>query len=271
MLDADLIYRALSETSRSGLDSFDVLDVVPSTNTWLMQQDTHERGRFRVVLAEHQTNGRGRQNKRWVSPPRAGISLSIAYTFNRNPGNLSCVTLAAGVGVANALQSFGLNTVKLKWPNDIYVGGAKLGGILTDAQTAPGSRITMVLGVGINVDIGTVSNTDEYANIDYTITDLQSHVMQQLNRSKVAGTVIDQLISTVLRFEEEGLAPFRADWNKYDWLRSKQIDVTMPDCQLSGAADGIDSNGALRVMTDHGLRRVYTGSITVRGARETEA
>ncbi|MEQ8207213.1 MAG: biotin--[acetyl-CoA-carboxylase] ligase, partial [Woeseia sp.] len=267
----DLIYRSLSEASRADLDSFDVLDVVPSTNTWLMQQDTHERGRFRVVLAEHQTNGRGRQNKRWVSPPRAGLSLSVAYTFNRNPGNLSCVTLAAGVGIANALQSFGLNTVKLKWPNDLYVGSAKLGGILTDAQTAPGSRITMICGVGINIDIGTVSNADEYANIDYTITDLQSHVMKEMNRSQVAGKVIDQLLRTLARFEEEGLAPFRADWNKYDWLKSKQVDVTMPDCQLSGLADGIDANGALRVMTEHGLRRVYTGSIAVRGGSEQGA
>ena len=271
MLDADLIYRSLCEASRAGLDSFDVLDVVSSTNTWLMQQDTHERGRFRVVLAEHQTDGRGRQNKRWVSPPRAGISLSVAYTFNRNPGNLSCVTLAAGVGIARALQSFGLNTVKLKWPNDIYVGGAKLGGILTDAQTAPGSRITMICGVGINIDIGTASHAEDFASIDYTITDLQSHVTKAMNRSQVAGAVIDQLLRTIVRFEEEGLDPFRADWNKFDWLKSKDIDVTMPDCELSGVADGIDANGALRVMTEHGLRRVYTGSIRLRGATEPNA
>ncbi len=267
LLDADLIHRTLSDQSRTALNALDVFDVIPSTNTWLMQQDRHEPGRFHAVLAEHQTAGRGRQSKRWISPPRASVCLSVGYTFSSNPKNLACLTLAAGVGVLNALRDVGVANAKLKWPNDIYVADAKLGGILTDAQTASGGRITMICGVGLNVDVGAVSDVNQYAEVDYTITDVQSHTEQRVDRSVIAAAVIEQLIRVVTRFEQEGLDPFRADWNSADWLRGKKVRVSMPDSEVTGIADGIDANGALRVMTENGRRRVYTGSITVLDAQ----
>jgi BirA family transcriptional regulator, biotin operon repressor / biotin---[acetyl-CoA-carboxylase] ligase len=263
LLDADLIHRSLSDQARTALDSLDVLDVVPSTNTWLMQQEHREPGRFRAVLAEYQTAGRGRQSKRWVSPPRASVCLSIAYTFSQSPKNLSCLTLAAGVGVLAALRGLGIDSPQLKWPNDLYAGGAKLGGILTDAQSGAGGLITTICGVGLNVDLGAVTDPADLASIDYTITDLQSHIDKALNRSVIAAALIEQLIRVISRFEQEGLDPFRADWNNADWLRGKTVKVTMPDSEITGTADGIDANGALRVLTEHGRRRVYTGSIEV--------
>ncbi|MDZ7642850.1 MAG: biotin--[acetyl-CoA-carboxylase] ligase [Woeseiaceae bacterium] len=265
LLDADLIHRSLGDTARQSLDSLDVLDIVPSTNTWLMQQDRHERGRFRAALAEHQTAGRGRQSKRWFSPPGSGVCLSLAYTFSQNPRNLSCLTLAAGVAVARALEKCGADTLKLKWPNDLYIGNAKLGGILTDAQTASGSRITMICGVGINVDLKPVDAGTDFAGFDYSVTDLRSHFDELPNRSVLAAAIIDQLTVTIQTFEQDGLDPFRADWNTRDWLRGKPIEVEMPDSSVHGTADGIDANGALRVMTNHGRRRVFTGTVRVAG------
>lgn len=267
LLDADLIHRTLSDQSRTVLSALDVFDVVPSTNTWLMQQDKHEAGRFHAVLAEHQTAGRGRQSKRWISPPQASVCLSLGYTFSSNPKNLACLTLAAGVGVLKALQGVGVVGAKLKWPNDVYVGDAKLGGILTDAQSTTGGRITMICGVGLNIDVGAVSDVNPYAEVDYAITDVQSHTEQPVNRSAIAAAVIEQLIRVVTRFEQEGLDPFRADWNNADWLRGKTVKVSMPDSEVTGTADGIDANGALRVLTEHGRRRIYTGSITVLDAQ----
>lgn len=270
-LDADLIYRSISDASREHLDSLDVLDVVPSTNTWLMEQDRHERGRFHAAMAEHQTAGRGRQGKRWFCPPKASVCLSLGYTFERNPNNLSCLTLAAGVATVNALTSFGASSLKLKWPNDLYAGNAKLGGILTDAQTASGGRITMICGVGVNIDLSLVPHGEKPEDIDYSITDLRGQLDESPNRSYVAGAIIDRLIPAIRRFEQEGLEPFRADWNRLDWLRGKPVEVTMPDSTITGTADGIDANGALRVLTDQGRRRVYTGTVRVVEPRRQES
>lgn len=264
-LDPDLIYRSISNAAREHLDSLDVLDVVPSTNTWLMQQEHHEKGRFHAALAKHQTAGRGRQGKRWYCPPKAGVCLSLGYTFKHNPNNISCLTLAAGVATTLALNSLGANGLRLKWPNDIYADNAKLGGILTDAQTATGGRITMICGVGINCDLSLAGDGDEPTGLDYLMTDLRSHMDELPQRSLVAGAIIDRLILAVLRFEEEGLDPFRADWNRVDWLRNKKVVVDMPDSRIQGIADGIDANGALRVITEQGRRRVYTGSVWLAG------
>ncbi len=267
LLDAARIERALSESARESLDRLEVLDVVPSTNTWLMQQVRHERGSFQAVLAEHQTAGRGRQSRRWFSPRRAGLCLSLSYTFNENPDNISCLTLAAGVAVLQALDSLGVRKLKLKWPNDIYAGEAKLGGILTDAQTASGGRITMICGVGLNVDLS-LAETDrkDLAALDYSVTDLNSHCDELPDRSSIAAAIIERLIAAFRTFELHGVEPFRADWNEHDWLQGKQIVVDMPDCQVSGTADGIDANGALRVMTSQGRRRVFTGDVRVLAA-----
>lgn len=267
-LDADLIHRSLSDIARRDLDSLDVLDVVPSTNTWLMQQP-HEAGRFRAVLAEHQTAGRGRNSRRWFSPPQAGLCLSLSYTFARSPANISCLTLAAGVAVTRALDAIGARDLQLKWPNDIYAGDAKLGGILVDAQSTPGGHITLVCGVGINVDLSIVTSEEPLPLSEYTITDLHSHARQLPGRSKIAAAIIDRLVKSFNVFAKDGLEPFRADWNRLDWLKNKQVHVELPDGSLAGTADGIDANGALRVLTEHGRRRVYTG--TVRLASELSA
>ncbi|MCB1845177.1 MAG: biotin--[acetyl-CoA-carboxylase] ligase [Halioglobus sp.] len=263
LLDAELICRSLDEACRADLERIDVLDAVTSTNTWLMEKEPQECGRYRAVLAEHQTAGRGRQGKRWVSPPRAGVCLSLSCTFDSKPNSLSCLTLAAGIAVARALNSFGLETVKLKWPNDIYAGSAKLGGILTEAQTSSDGRITVIIGVGVNVDTAAAGTADGFANMDYAITDLHSHIDTPVDRSLLAAAIIEQLVHAVRCFEAEGLAPFRAEWIGYDYLKGKRIAVTMPDSHLSGVAQGIDANGALRLMTEQGLRRVYTGSVSV--------
>ena len=267
LLDAAAIKKALSESARASLDSVDVLDVVPSTNTWLMQQVRHDRGRFQAVLAEHQTAGRGRQGRRWFSPRKAGLCLSLSYTFERNPGNISCLTLAAGVAVLQGLESLGAKNLRLKWPNDIYAGNAKLGGILTDAQTASGGRITMTCGVGLNIDLSLAeSGTKDLDTLDYAVTDLRCHIDELPDRSIVAATLLEGLIEAFRQFERDGLEPFRADWNARDWLRGKQVCVDMPDCTVLGTADGIDVNGALTVMTAQGRRRIFTGDVCLSAA-----
>lgn len=266
-LEADDIRGRVGESAAAHLDALEVLDVVPSTNTWLMQQERHDRGRFHAVLAEHQTAGRGRRSRRWFSPPNAGICLSVSYTFRDTPGNIACLTLAAGVAVREALASLGVRDLNLKWPNDLYADGAKLGGILTDAQTASASRITMICGVGLNVDLSVAdTGIPDSDSATYAITDIRSHADRVPTRSEIAAAVIEGLIEGILRFEAEGLEPFRAGWNEHDELHGQNVTVEMPDGIIRGVADGIDANGALRVQTSQGRRRVFTGDVRVHRA-----
>lgn len=264
-LDAEQIRSSLDPSARDVIDELVVLSEVPSTNTWLMQQELHEPARFGVVLAKHQTAGRGQRSRRWYSPRGAGLYLSVGYTFAQNPNNISCLTLAAGVAVAKALREMGVNELMLKWPNDLYVNDAKLGGILTDAQTAPGDRITMICGVGINFDLGD-ANDEEAARAGigergYAPTDLRSQLDTLPAGSDVAARIIEALVIATQQFETSGLEPFIKEWNGLDRLLGEAVNVDLPDGQIHGIADGIDASGALRVMTKQGRRRVFTGSV----------
>jgi BirA family biotin operon repressor/biotin-[acetyl-CoA-carboxylase] ligase len=262
LLNEDRIRDALSDDARSKIDSLVILDIVASTNTWLLEQQPPAAGRYHAVLAEQQTAGRGRHGRNWISPRGAGLYLSVSYTFTRSPDNLACVTLAAGVAAVQALERVGAGKLGLKWPNDICARDAKLGGILVDAQTGAANRITVICGIGLNYDLSLIdAERHGLTNLDYTVSDLRNQCDQLPKRNQTAAAIISRVIRAIGIFETRGLAPFRADWNQYDWLRGKRVDVDMPGDEFEGIADGIDANGALRVVTEHGPRRVYTGTV----------
>lgn len=264
-LTEDGINAALKASARKELQDLVVLDCVSSTNTWMLEQERPSAGQYRAVLAQQQTAGRGRHGRNWISPRGAGLYLSLAYTFNRTPDNLACLTLAAGVATVQALESGGATQLGLKWPNDIYAHNAKLGGILVDAQTGAGGHVSIVCGIGINLDLD-LADTDREVldNFEYTVTDLKCHCAALPSRDATAAAIIARVMRATRLFEAQGLDPFRADWSKYDWLIGKPVDIDMPGDEFEGVADGIDQHGALRVTTLHGTRHVYSGTVRVR-------
>jgi BirA family transcriptional regulator, biotin operon repressor / biotin---[acetyl-CoA-carboxylase] ligase len=149
--DATLIRAALSAEAGSKLDELELFGSIASTNTYLLAQPPPVPQRCRVAIANHQTSGRGRHYRRWVSPPGAGLCLSLAYTFEERPYELPSLTLAIGVGMVDVLKSLGVDGIKLKWPNDIVALGGKLGGILTEVQSRNDGGATVVTGIGLNI------------------------------------------------------------------------------------------------------------------------
>ena len=135
-LDASAFRRPLSECTRAKLESLELFGEIASTNTYLMSQPAPTAGHCRVAIADHQTSGRGRHNRHWLSHPGDGLCLSLAYTFEKAPEHLPALTLALGVGVIGALQGLNVSGCRLKWPNDIVARDGKLGGILTEAVKA---------------------------------------------------------------------------------------------------------------------------------------
>ena len=106
-LDASVIQDSLAEASLARLDQVEVFPTIASTNTHLLAQPAPAPGRSRAALADHQTAGRGRHNRRWLTPPGAGLCLSLAYTFADQPQQLPALTLAIGVGIVDALHGRG--------------------------------------------------------------------------------------------------------------------------------------------------------------------
>jgi BirA family biotin operon repressor/biotin-[acetyl-CoA-carboxylase] ligase len=267
-LDVEGIQEPLAELTNTKLEKLEVFSSIASTNTYLMSQPPPAEGRYRVAVADHQTSGRGRHYRRWISAPGSGVYLSFAYTFPEKSGSVAGLTLAIGVGVVSALQRLDIDGISLKWPNDIVALDGKLGGILTEVQSGTEPGTTVITGVGLNVDIEDRIDFGVESDWTHKAVDLKSVAPETPDREIIVGALIDSLYLTFRQFAESGLAAFMDDWRQHDWLRGREITVDMPDKQVTGMAVGVDDDGMLLVDTGTGQVRVLSGSIVMAGPRE---
>jgi BirA family biotin operon repressor/biotin-[acetyl-CoA-carboxylase] ligase len=268
-LDAAGVQQPLTEIANVNLEKLEVFSSIASTNTYLMSQPAPGAGRFRVAIADHQTSGRGRHYRRWISAPGSGVYLSFAYTFPNEARPLDGLTLAIGVGVVSALRHLGVDGLGLKWPNDIVALDGKLGGILTEVQSGRAPEATVVTGIGLNVNIEERIEFGAESDWAHKAVDLKSIKPDLPGRELLAGTLVDSLYLTFKRFEQSGLGGFIEEWQRYDWLRGREITVDMPDKQVTGVAAGIGEDGTLILDTSDGRVCVLSGSIVMAGPLES--
>lgn len=267
-LDVSIVQRPLSEPTNSKLEKLEVFSSIASTNTYLLSQPAPASGRYRVAIADHQTSGRGRHYRRWISAPGSGLCMSFGYTFSRKVEQLPGLTLAIGVGVIAALRQLGIEGVSLKWPNDIVALDGKLGGILTEVQSGKVDGVTVVTGIGLNVHMRSGFDIEAESGWTHRAVDLNAISSDPPTREALAGTLIEHLYWTCSRFDDSGFAGFAEQWQRHDWLRDREITVDMPDKQVTGIAVGVDDDGALLVENKSGRMRVISGSIVLAGLTE---
>jgi BirA family biotin operon repressor/biotin-[acetyl-CoA-carboxylase] ligase len=267
-IDAAAIQQSLSDASASSLDLLEAFAEIDSTNSYLLREPPPLPGRHRVAIAGHQTAGRGRHDREWLSAHHGSLCLSIAYTFIETPDNLPALTLASGVGIVNALGQFSIDGVGLKWPNDIVLCEGKLGGILTETRSSGGTGVTVVVGIGLNIDLPEALSSNTASTWAHRAIDLKSVMASPPAREALSVAIIDKLFRVLSTYASKGFDAFASDWAQLDWLQGRAISVDGPDGAISGIADGVDADGALRVRTAKGTQRINSGSITVEIATE---
>lgn len=212
-----------------------------------------------LLVAEHQTGGRGRHGRGWHS--QRGVSLTFSLSVPMAPRDWSGLSLAAGVAVAEALDpSTTAPRIGLKWPNDLWLidapgQGRKLGGILIETVAAGPSRLAIV-GVGINV---LPFESREAATGMACWQELEPAASAPLALARIAGPLVDALLD----FGREGLAPFSARFAARDLLRGHRVRSTDPNCP-EGLAEGISPAGELLVRDSAGLHTLSFGEVSVR-------
>ena len=260
--DPAALRQSLRPESLQRLEELEVFDEIDSTNTYLLAMPAPPIGMFRVAMAGHQTAGRGRRDRAWVSPPDSGLYLSFAYTFPVYPGGLSALTLVTGIAVIDALAAAGVNGVLLKWPNDLVLDNAKLGGILTEVQHDGATALTVVTGVGLNIELPDAHDIGLDSEWARRATDMQSAAGGPPQRNRLAAVILDELVSACVEFADRGFERFAVRWPAIDWLLGKDIVVFDERNRIEGMAAGVDKDGALLVQTRDGARRrVISGSI----------
>jgi BirA family biotin operon repressor/biotin-[acetyl-CoA-carboxylase] ligase len=261
LLDRDAIARhAGAHASRFGVE---VVDAVDSTNTLLMRRGAEGAASGSVLAAEWQTSGRGRMGRTWHAGIGAALTFSLLWRFTQGAGALAGLSLAAGVALARALSSLGVESAALKWPNDVLWDGRKLAGMLIEIQGDALGPSAVVIGVGLNVRL-----TDAVrARIDQPAADLESACGRHIDRNAVLGTVLANLADVLDAFAQSGFAPLREEWERYHAHQGAKIAVKLPDGQVDeGIARGVDENGALLFERGSTVRRLHSAEISVRPA-----
>ena len=228
-----------------------VVERCSSTNVVL-----RDAGKADVLLAaEEQTAGRGRRGRRWHCAPRAGVTFSLARTTRRPLAELAGLSLVAGLGAARALRALGATRVALKWPNDLVIGGAKLGGILVETR-GNGRGALAVIGIGINCRRDAALES----RLRRPVASLDQHI--EVDRNRVIAAVGAGVLQALAAFEAQGLEPLCAEWEAMDAHAGEQVRVRLADGRVvSGVARGLAADGALRLQTRAGVRALRSAQV----------
>ncbi len=264
-----LVAARISETlSRSVRDRVARLDVAwstGSTNTELVERANPPTGRSEVLFAEYQTAGRGRRGRTWLAPPGGAVCFSMSWTFPEVPRDAGALSLAVGVCVLRALEAQGVRDAQLKWPNDVLVGDRKLGGILIELRAESGGPACAVIGIGLNVALG-AALLEKIATTGLQAVDLTAVAKAAVSRNALAASLVESCMQGLLEFGQTGLRPFLDEWHHADALRGRLVNVRAGESSVGGLARGIDLSGALLVETSEGLRKFFSGEVSVRPA-----
>ncbi len=236
-----------------------VVPACASTNAELL---AGEAGAPALLIADHQSRGRGRRGRRWYSAPGDGLLLSLGHRVGRPLRELPGLSLAAGVAALRALRGLGLAQVELKWPNDLLAGGAKLGGILVETRVRDGAAWA-VIGIGINWHAA--PGGSRLRRDAVCVAQLVNEVP---SRTSGAHAVATELLRALREFDTLGLDAFRAEWEAAHAHAGQRVRVRLSDGRVvSGTADGIGADGSLRLRTRRGVRDIHTGTLLVERTR----
>lgn len=259
LLEEDTIRGALRPDLRARL-RLAVLPATDSTNTRLLAAPAADDPQ--ALLAEHQTGGRGRRGRSWHSPFGQNLYLSLARSFPAWPPQLTALPLAVGVACAEALTALGVPGLRLKWPNDLWCGDAKLGGILIEQRGEAGGACRVVVGVGLNVSMRSATR----AEIGQDWTSLAAVLTGPVSRNALAAALLTQLLDALDRFATDGFAPFAPRWAALDLTRDRAVRIERPEGAAEGVARGVDESGALLLEGTSGTERILGGDVSLRVA-----
>ena len=243
--------------------SWKFLEVTTSTQDeakkWVQKGAPHGA----LVVAEEQTQGRGRLGRSWFSPPGKNLYFTVALKLPTPSPPPNTLSLLAGVAVAEALRSQFNAQVFIKWANDVVGGdGRKLSGILVEGFKDRSGTDWALIGIGVNVNLTENELPDELREI---ATSLQILLGRQFDRFQVLAAILVSLEAWWEDWAEGRLEKVLKAFEAFDWLKGKRVRLTLPDGAIfEGVAIGVTKEGHLRLRLSDGLERDFpVGEATV--------
>ncbi len=223
----------------------EILDCAPSSNTLLLQQAGHGAPSGMVLAVEWQTGGRGRLGRAWHSSLGSALTFSLLWRFEQGLAALSGLSLAVGVALVRSLLTLGVPGARLKWPNDVQdEHGAKLAGVLIEAQGEVLGPSAVVIGIGLNLSLP----VEVARQIDQPVACLANLCSEMPERNRLFAVLLRELERVLREFGQHGFAALRPEWERFHALQNQEVCLSLPDGNTAtGTARGVNDEGALRL------------------------
>ncbi len=208
-----------------------------------------------AFLAGEQTAGKGRLGRTWVSQPGQGVYVTLLARPAIDPARVSGVTLMAAVAVCRAIERVSGMEPRIKWPNDVLIGGKKAAGILTESMVNMDGVEFVAVGIGVNTDPDTL--TGEIAQIASAA---------DANPTVLAAAIIDAFFAAFETFETHGLSPFMPAFRERSAVQGA-VTLSWAGGSAEGRFAGYDDEGAILIETNGGMQRFVAGEVSLRGEK----
>lgn len=268
-----------------------ILESVDSTNSWCLRQCEAGKALPFICFAQEQTSGRGRRGKQWIMEAHSNIAMSVAWPFAISNQSLQLLPLSVALAIAETLESLNLKQVQIKWPNDVYVQGVKIAGILIETQPVKNrqennktpeisinnneKQLAVVIGVGLNYDMSMLDQValNKLSDKVPALTDICEQVKSQAiavlpERDNVARLLQKNIVAACQAYStslKENLNKFRT---RYDYCKDKNVEIILDNKEvLSGVAQGVSDSAELLVLVEGEHRVFNSAEVSVKPAK----
>jgi BirA family transcriptional regulator, biotin operon repressor / biotin---[acetyl-CoA-carboxylase] ligase len=261
---ADLIsadgLQAMVQTRVMGRQAVRVLQETDSTNLQAKIMAGRKAAEGTLIVADTQTLGRGRRGRTWHSPPGRNIHASLILRPKLAPSQAPQVTLMAAVALARTLEVSATLDAKIKWPNDVMVGGKKIAGILTEISTDMESVDYVVVGFGINVNIRKSEMPEALRPI---ATSIFMEKGTETSRTHLLCDLMENIEAAYDLLNGQGFGPVMQQWRSMTDIIGQRVCVDVMGRRHTGTVEAVDDDGVLILKDDQGvLHRILSGDVT---------
>ena len=237
--------------------NFIYCEEIESTNDFLLKSDIYNKNGT-VLLAEFQSQGRGRRSREWISIAEQNLTFSILLTFNVNPRNINIIGLGASLAVAYSIENLYQLDVSLKWPNDVLIQGKKVSGILLESSSTSNKIEKTVVGFGINVN-----QPNFIGKFIIPPSSIRREFKKIVNREKLLSEVLNNF-ETVFELVVNDAPKMLNDWRSRCKMIGEKVKIEDDKAAKFGIFDDIDENGFLILKRGEEYETIHFGDASLR-------
>ncbi len=261
-----LIGESIKELLRTGILGKVIysFEEVGSTNDIAFEFGRGGAAEGTIVIADSQSKGRGRLERRWISPPAMNLYMSVVLRPPITATDAPVLTLAAAISVAEAVRNEGAENATIKWPNDVVINGKKIAGVLTEMEPKGDGIDFIVLGIGVNLNMTREMMEQEMGEVSDIATSLREVLGHEIKRIRFTASLITRLDFWYQKFLYEGKSPIIKRWREMWGGINRKVRVSLDKRVVEGIALDIDENGYLILKRYDGIiEKIISGDVAL--------